>query len=202
MPYSGIIGANKTSPNSVTSTVWALTTPLYEEGVGAMADLYPIPGLSSNAKLTTKHRRSTRPPFYRKRFFGGKDGWIYAAREEGAPLLKIGCTSGVAFAHIQRRLWGLKHQFHADFSLCAAAYVPIYLRMVEHAIHQMLHAEHIEKEWFYLHLSNDSLRALVDRALVIVTTLTKNAALHWEIAGHGAEDFEEAILLLERTKRT
>jgi Meiotically up-regulated gene 113 len=87
-------------------------------------------------------------------------GWIYAAREDGTPLVKIGYTLNL----VPYRLQTLHRQYKTPFTLLAASYVPRYTCRVEHRIHSMLAPQRITGEWFYLHMSQQMLDTLVAQA--------------------------------------
>ena len=91
-------------------------------------------------------------------------GWIYAAKEADAPLVKIGCTTVVSL-----RLRALERQWHTRLTCVAAVSVGTALFQVERRIHDLLRAHQIQGEWFYLHMSQQTLEALVARAQVMVT---------------------------------
>jgi hypothetical protein len=86
-------------------------------------------------------------------------GWIYAVQEGVTPLIKIGCTT-YPLAH---RLRQLEYQFHIQCSVVGAVSVPDKLFTVEKRIHRLLAAEHIEGEWFYLHMDQKLLASLVQQ---------------------------------------
>ena len=75
-------------------------------------------------------------------------GWIYAAREEGTPLVKIGCTTD-----LKQRLGHLRWEYHANMALLASVAVPCCALGIERRIHQRLASARIEGEWFYCHMS-------------------------------------------------
>jgi hypothetical protein len=87
-------------------------------------------------------------------------GWIYAAREEGSPLIKIGYTQN----HVRYRIQGLRREFKAAVILIAATHVRDYVYQVERRVHTLLAAQRITGEWFYLHMSQQALDALVAQA--------------------------------------
>jgi hypothetical protein len=89
-----------------------------------------------------------------------RDGWIYAAQEDGTPLVKIGYSRDV-----QWRMVTLKAQLRARHSLIAAVYVERLALQAERRIHRILSAQHIEREWFYLHMRQERLEALVQQAI-------------------------------------
>jgi hypothetical protein len=88
-----------------------------------------------------------------------RDGWIYAAQEDGAPLVKIGYSRDV-----QGRIAALTTELRARHTLIAAVYVQEIAHQVEQRIHRLLAAQHIERAWFYLHMSQDSLERLAWQA--------------------------------------
>ena len=106
-------------------------------------------------------------------------GWIYAAREADAPLVKIGCTTVVS-----HRLYALERQWHTRLTCVAAVAVGTALFKVERRIHDILRAQRIQGEWFYLHMNQQALEALVTRAQVMVTrrmSIDKLVALAQEL---------------------
>ena len=88
-------------------------------------------------------------------------GWIYAAQEDGTPLVKIGYTR---FAPI-KRLVGLRSQFGVSLTMISAMQVSAYICKVERMLHSLLAAEHIEREWFYLHMTHQRLVSLTQEAI-------------------------------------
>jgi T5orf172 domain len=87
-------------------------------------------------------------------------GWIYAAREGKTPLVKIGVT-----ACVEARMKTLRSQFGCPFTLLGAVQVTYrYPWTVEFKVHRLLRAQHIEREWFYLHMDQQWLESLVRQA--------------------------------------
>ena len=86
-------------------------------------------------------------------------GWIYAVREEGTPLIKIGYSSAVA-----SRVADLRTQLRVPLTLVAAIHVEQDVSRIERTIHSSLASARIQGEWFYLHISQDRLAALVEQA--------------------------------------
>jgi hypothetical protein len=87
-------------------------------------------------------------------------GWVYAAQEDGTPLVKIGFTE---YPHPLTRVLALRWVFHCSFTLIAAVAVSRGVRCFEKAIHAQLAAEHVEGEFFYLYMTQTLLESLVDR---------------------------------------
>jgi hypothetical protein len=87
-------------------------------------------------------------------------GWIYAAQEEGAPLVKIGCT-----ASPRNRDQSLRWHYRTSMAIVAAVYVQKDLFTIERRVHALLAAERIEREWFYLHMSQRTLERVVTQAV-------------------------------------
>ena len=90
----------------------------------------------------------------------GDNGWIYAIREVGTPLIKIGCTANL----VRYRLQSLRWQFKIPLETIAQVLVRYRAVQVEHRIHHLLAAERIQGEWFYLHMTQDTLQCLVTQA--------------------------------------
>ena len=90
-----------------------------------------------------------------------RDGWVYAAIEEDAPLVKIGFT-GYATS---LRLRGLRAQCHAPVIILGEVWIPRAARHMERALHKRLASSRIEGEWFYLHMSQAILERLVEEAM-------------------------------------
>jgi T5orf172 domain len=85
------------------------------------------------------------------------DGWVYAAQEVDAPLIKIGGTG----RPLDSRLKVLKAQYKTHFVLIGCVYVPCRcVFIVEHLIHKALTPSRIQGEWFYLHLNQHVLETL------------------------------------------
>ena len=101
-----------------------------------------------------------------------RDGWIYAAQEDGTPLVKIGYSR-----EVQARLAILKTELRARHTLIGAVYVKRVALQVERRIHQDLIAQHIEREWFYLHMSQERLERLAWHALRAVLEEESQRAL-------------------------
>jgi hypothetical protein len=89
-----------------------------------------------------------------------RDGWIYAAQEEGTPLVKIGYSR-----EVQERIAALKTELRARHALIAAVYVKRLALQVERRIHRHLAAQHIAHEWFYLSMNQQRLESLAAHAL-------------------------------------
>jgi hypothetical protein len=83
-------------------------------------------------------------------------GWIYAAQEDGTPLVKIGCST-----NLKKRLAELRCQFRTPMTLIAAAQVECCALGIERLVHTSLAAARIEREWFYLSVNQALLERLV-----------------------------------------
>jgi Meiotically up-regulated gene 113 len=68
-----------------------------------------------------------------------KAGWIYAVREEGTPLVKIGYTSVVTM-----RLAELKTQYRVPLTLLATVHVERWVSRIERTIHSILASARIQ----------------------------------------------------------
>ena len=101
-----------------------------------------------------------------------RDGWIYAAQEEGTPLVKIGYSR-----EVQARIAVLETELRARHTLIAAVYVTRLALQVERRIHEDLAAQHIEREWFYLHMGQERLERLAWHALRAVLEEESQRAL-------------------------
>jgi T5orf172 domain len=88
-------------------------------------------------------------------------GVIYAAREDGTPLIKIGYSTD-----LPRRLKELPREYHAAVTLLAAVPVVCCGLRVERWIHQALAGARLESEWFYCHMDVPTLTTLVQQAMV------------------------------------
>jgi len=89
-------------------------------------------------------------------------GWVYAAQEDGTPLVKIGFTR---LSRAETRVHTLRFQYHVPFTLIAAMWLTAGARRVERAIHELLAAQRIEGEFFYLHMSQAYLQTLIEMVL-------------------------------------
>ena len=85
-------------------------------------------------------------------------GWVYAAREVGTPLVKIGYTHKTP----QQRVMALRHQFHTQFVLVAAVWVSRAAYFMEQFIHEALKPQRIEKEFFYCHMNQAIFESIID----------------------------------------
>jgi hypothetical protein len=94
----------------------------------------------SGVPTTHEHRRE----------MGDKSGWIYAAQEDGTPMVKIGCTEKRG---IGSRMSSLASSIGHSLTIVGAVYVGGHVFQVEHLVHIALHAQRIEGEWFYLHMN-------------------------------------------------
>jgi hypothetical protein len=94
----------------------------------------------------------------------GRDGWVYAAREDDAPLVKLGFTRLHPSARIQR----LRYQYHAPITLLGAVHLNRLALYMERALHKTLAPYRIEGEWFYLHMNQAILEALVQHVMPAV----------------------------------
>ena len=110
-------------------------------------------GLIKPPRLGPYHPWEERPPQH--------SGWIYAAQEDGTPLVKIGCTTLTPF----RRLYSLRVQFRVPLTLIAAVRVQFFPHDIERYVHQLLKAEHIEGEWFYGYMTQQRLEHLAAQAV-------------------------------------
>lgn len=108
--------------------------------------------------------RGKKPLFYDSWFVVDEGGWIYAAAEDGDPLVKIGFTR----ASPRSRLLSLKTYWLMNLTMVGTVYVPQYVYKVEQTLHAMLASQRIEREWFYLSISQSILDALVKEAIGIV----------------------------------
>jgi hypothetical protein len=107
--------------------------------------------------------------------FSGQDGgWIYAVQEDGTPLVKIGYTGN----HPEARLPALKYEWKGSLTIIGSVYVPACVTKVERRIHVLLAAEHIEREWFYLHMNQPVLMALAQKAFTFVMEEQRQAQLY------------------------
>jgi hypothetical protein len=91
---------------------------------------------------------------------GMRNGWIYAAQEDGTPLVKIGYAG-----YVPGRITALKYELRARHTLIASVYVRRLALQVERRIHRLLAPQRIEREWFYLSMSQDALAQLAQQAL-------------------------------------
>jgi hypothetical protein len=92
-------------------------------------------------------------------------GWIYAVREDDAPLIKVGCTR----RGVLQRMQSLARQLHFPFIVLGVVSVRDHIFEIERRIHRLLHAERIAGEWFYLSMSQARLEHLVAQALGVST---------------------------------
>lgn len=86
-------------------------------------------------------------------------GWVYAVREDGTPLIKIGYS-----ANLPARVRQLRVQFHVPLTLLASVHVTSYVTKVERWIYTHLDTQRIEREWFYISMDQEILVALVHQA--------------------------------------
>lgn len=103
-------------------------------------------------------------------FCRGAEGWVYAVREVGTPLLKIGATKNPRLAS---RLDGLRWSMKESFILIAAGFVSHSVHTVEHYIQWALRCQRIYNDWFYLWLSPLEFSQLLAQATSAVTQ-------HWQ----------------------
>jgi len=96
-----------------------------------------------------------------EQYFAGP-GWIYAIREDGTPLVKIGLTRQWDVKFRLRCLWATTH---IPLTLIAAVYTEASALYVERQLHARLAASRIEGEWFYLHMNPATLERLVADAV-------------------------------------
>lgn len=89
-------------------------------------------------------------------------GWVYAARENETPLVKIGHTKN---PNVGARLISLRFQFHVPFTLVGAIWIFDGVCYAERALHRKLEAERIEGEFFYLPMNQSLFAALVEAIL-------------------------------------
>ena len=111
------------------------------------------PDVHIESAPTTRHRLS---------------GWIYAIREDDAPLIKIGCTRrgiDLRFACLARALQG-------PFLCVGVVYVAKTIFALERSIHALLPIEHIEGEWFYMTMNQALLETLVTQAISLDSPLS------------------------------
>ena len=95
----------------------------------------------------------------------GPEGWIYAAQEEGAPLVKIGCTTKLP----RSRMHHLPSESQAALTLVGSVFVSDHrIYTIERAVHALLAPQHIYREWFYLSMTQERLEQLVAKALTKV----------------------------------
>jgi T5orf172 domain len=93
-------------------------------------------------------------------------GWIYAAREDDTPLVKIGYTRRTP----RERLYRLRREVRpSTITLVAAVQVESGALFVEQGIHTILRPQHIQGEWFYISMTQPLLESLAKR----VTSLWK-----------------------------
>lgn len=93
------------------------------------------------------------------------DGWIYAAQEVGTPLVKVGHTLGRNPVH---RLKNLAYEHGSAMEFIAASHVTHWAYKIERVAHYLLQPYCIENEWFYLHVNAQTLRALIEQAVLLV----------------------------------
>lgn len=117
---------------------------------------------------------------HRVRSWGDGAGWIYAAQEDGDPLVKIGYTCTT----LCYRLGLLRRQYRpSDLTMVAAVRVEAYTRSLEQSIHRALQPQRIKGEWFYLYMNQDILETLVQEAMTKVLGITIDM-----LAGKGEEE--------------
>jgi Meiotically up-regulated gene 113/Helix-turn-helix domain len=87
-------------------------------------------------------------------------GWMYAVREDGTPLVKVGCTM-----HLAARVKALQKAYRSPRTLIASVFVQHRYYQVERRLHQRLAAAHIQGEWFYLHMTQEVLERLTAQAV-------------------------------------
>ncbi len=104
-------------------------------------------------------------------------GWIYAAQEEGTPLVKIGYTF---YNDPCERLGTLRTSFKVPLSFVGLVYIAAGIEPMEQAIHARLASSRIEGEWFYLSINQAFLESVVRELLPFVAK-----ALHLPIACRG-----------------
>ena len=95
-------------------------------------------------------------------------GWLYAAYEDMAPLVKIGCTR----KPVRDRLQLLTYEYKTSFTLAGAVYVSTHhIYKVERLVHLILAAQRIQGEWFYLHVTQKILEQVVEQAIDALQTM-------------------------------
>jgi hypothetical protein len=95
-------------------------------------------------------------------FWDRQGGWIYAAREEGALRVKIGCTR----QPVSDRLRSLGYEHRTAFICVGAVFVRRYkLYTVESSVHQVLARHWLEGEWFLLAMNQPALEKVVQQAV-------------------------------------
>jgi hypothetical protein len=104
-------------------------------------------------RAMAQHLWEQRPP--------SDGGWIYAAQEEGTPLVKIGCT---CYSPLER-LYALHLEFRVPLTLLAAVVVHTTPYTIESCVHRLLAAEHITQEWFYGYMTQQRLERLTAQAI-------------------------------------
>jgi hypothetical protein len=87
-----------------------------------------------------------------------KGGWIYAAQEVETPLVKIGFTWGVM---PMRRLLLLWREAGAPVYFVGLVRVASAVCAMERRVHAYLAPYRIHGEWFYLHMNQSTLEAIV-----------------------------------------
>jgi T5orf172 domain len=90
-------------------------------------------------------------------------GWIYAACEDGTPLVKIGHSHS-----LQRRIRQLHTAFRTTCPLVAAVAVPCCAFPVERLVHTALAAARIERAWFYCRMTQAWLARLVAQSMTVL----------------------------------
>lgn len=90
------------------------------------------------------------------------DGWVYAVQEDGTPLVKIGHTG---CANLRTRWQLLQYQFRVPMTIVAGVCLPSMHYAMEQAIHTHLAPFCIQSEWFYLHMNQRRLEALVEERM-------------------------------------
>jgi hypothetical protein len=107
---------------------------------------------------------------YGRKIRSFKGGWIYAAQEVDTPLVKIGYT----WEHTpMRRLMSLWRQYKVPISFVALVYVPRAVFTLEHRVHAFLAPYRIEGEWFYLHMNQAKLEAIIRELTPALTAQVK-----------------------------
>lgn len=89
-------------------------------------------------------------------------GWVYAAREDDTPLVKIGTSQ---LRYVEDRIKGLQSQFKVPFTLISAAWIAQGARLVERALHGALASSRIWQEFFYVSMTASRFTALVEELL-------------------------------------
>ena len=102
------------------------------------------------------------------------DGWVYAAREQDTPRVKIGITkNSTPFS----RLDSLYSQYKRVFEALGAVHVTSNLLEVEYTLACLLRPQQIEREWFALDMDYQTLYRVVSDSARLVNerpTITRH----------------------------